>query len=111
MGRWGSLDPWLGIPVTWDQISGVSAIVESVFKDLSVTPSQGTHFFHNLTSNRVGYFTINPFTNLGSINWNWLKEQKPVEEKNYIKHLQFNKPILIKINGQQNEGVILKPGS
>lgn len=109
MGRWGTLDPWLGIPVTWDQISGVGTIVESVFKDLSVTPSQGTHFFHNLTSNRVGYFTINPFIKLGTINWEWLYEQEPVEEKLYTKHLQFEKPLLIKINGQQNEGVILKP--
>ncbi|HED08082.1 MAG TPA: histidine kinase [Ignavibacteria bacterium] len=109
MGRWGTLDPWLGIPVTWDQISGVGTIVESVFKDLSVTPSQGTHFFHNLTSNRVGYFTINPFIKLGTINWEWLYKQKPVEEKLFTKHLQFKKPLLIKINGQQNEGVILKP--
>ena len=109
MGRWGTLDPWLGIPVTWDQISGVGAIVESVFKDLSVTPSQGTHFFHNLTSNRVGYFTINSFTNLGTINWDWLDKQNPVEEKSFTKHLQFKKPLLIKINGQQNDGVILKP--
>ncbi len=109
MGRWGTLDPWLGIPVTWDQISGVGAIVESVFKDLSVTPSQGTHFFHNLTSNRVGYFTVNPFTNLGTINWDWLFKQKPVDEKTFTKHLQFEKPIIIKINGQQNDGVILKP--
>ncbi len=109
MGRWGTLDPWLGIPVTWDQISGVGTIVESVFKDLSVTPSQGTHFFHNLTSNKVGYFTINPFTNLGFIDWEWLFKQKPFEEKKFTKHLQFDKPLIIKINGQQNDGVILKP--
>ena len=109
MGRWGTLDPWLGIPVTWDQISGVGTIVESIFKDLSVTPSQGTHFFHNLTSNRIGYFTINSFTKLGTINWEWLYKQKPVEEKLFTKHLQFEKPLLIKINGQQNYGVILKP--
>ena len=109
MGRWGTLDPWLGIPITWDQISGVGTIVESIFKDLSVTPSQGTHFFHNLTSNRIGYFTINSFTKLGTINWEWLYKQKPVEEKLFTKHLQFEKPLLIKINGQQNYGVILKP--
>jgi len=109
MGRWGTLDPWLGIPVSWDQISGVCAIVESVFEDLSVTPSQGTHFFHNLTSNKVGYFSINPFTKLGYINWDWLFTQKPEEEKTYIKHLHFDNPLAIKINGQQNEGVILKP--
>ena len=109
MGRWGTLDPWLGIPVTWDQISGVGAIIESVFKDLSVTPSQGTHFFHNLTSNRVGYFTVNSFTNLGTIDWEWLQKQAPIEEKSLTKHLQFKNNLLVKINGQQNDGVILKP--
>src|SRR5690606_9663130 len=59
VGRWGSLDPWLGIPVTWDQIAGASVIVESGFRDLNVTPSQGSHFFQNITSFRVGYFTVN----------------------------------------------------
>src|SRR3970282_1417544 len=60
VGRWGSNDPWLGIPVTWDQIAGARVIVESGFRDLQVTPSQGTHFFHNLTSCNIGYFTVKP---------------------------------------------------
>jgi hypothetical protein len=60
LGRWGSADPWLGIPVTWEQISGARVIVESGLKDIVVTPSQGSHFFQNLTSFRVGYFTVNP---------------------------------------------------
>ena len=60
LGRWGSADPWLGIPVTWEQISGARVIVESGLKDIKVTPSQGSHFFQNLTSFRVGYFTVNP---------------------------------------------------
>ncbi|HZW38474.1 MAG TPA: PEP/pyruvate-binding domain-containing protein [Ignavibacteriaceae bacterium] len=110
VGRWGSLDQWLGIPVTWDQISGASVIVESGFKDFNVTPSQGSHFFQNITSFRVGYFTVNSFFNQGYIDWDWLLKQQPVEEIGFTKHLAFEEPITVKINGHQNIGVILKPG-
>lgn len=109
VGRWGSLDHWLGIPVTWDQISGASAIVESGFKDFDVTPSQGSHFFQNLTSFRIGYFTVNSFLHEGFINWEWLSQQNAVEEMEYTRHLQFDHPIIVRINGHQNKGVILKP--
>jgi len=110
VGRWGSFDPWLGVPVTWDQIAGVSVIVESGFKDFNVTPSQGSHFFQNITSFRVGYFTVNSFDNSGNIDWEWLGSQTPVEELKFTKHLQFNEPILVKINGHKNKGIIIKPG-
>jgi CheY-like chemotaxis protein len=110
VGRWGSLDPWLGIPVTWDQISGASVIVEAGFKDFQVTPSQGSHFFQNLTSFRVGYFTVNSIDHLGFIDWDWLNNQTAIEEFNYTKHLRFDKPISVRINGHENRGVILKPG-
>ncbi|MHB1686619.1 MAG: PEP/pyruvate-binding domain-containing protein [Ignavibacteriaceae bacterium] len=110
VGRWGSLDQWLGIPVTWDQIAGASVIVESGFKDFNVTPSQGSHFFQNITSFKTGYFTVNDFNNLGFIDWQWLLSQKPAEELNCTKHLQFDEPITVKINGYKNKGVILKPG-
>ncbi len=110
VGRWGSLDPWLGIPVTWDQIAGASVIVESGFKDFNVTPSQGSHFFQNITSFRVGYFTVNSFTNLGYIDWDWLREQPAAEELRFTRHLQFDEPIVAKINGRKNVGIILKPG-
>jgi hypothetical protein len=110
VGRWGSLDHWLGIPVTWDQIAGAAAIVESGFKDLNVTPSQGSHFFQNLTSFRVGYFTVNSFVNLGFIDWEWLLAQPPVEQREYTAHLSFEQPITVKINGHKNKGVIFKPG-
>jgi len=110
MGRWGSLDPWLGIPVTWDQISGAITIVEGGFKDLNVTPSQGSHFFQNITSFRIGYFTVNTFTQNGFINWDWLLEQKPANETTYVKHLYFKEPLTVKISGHQNKGIILKPG-
>lgn len=110
VGRWGSLDSWLGIPVTWDQISGAAVIVESGFKDFNVTPSQGSHFFQNLTSFRVGYFTINSHNEDDILDWGWLKSQKADEEFLYTRHLRFDKPFSVRINGHQNKGVILKPG-
>lgn len=110
VGRWGSLDPWLGIPVTWDQISGASVIVESGFKDFQVTPSQGSHFFQNLTSFRVGYFTVNSSDQMCFIDWDWLNEQQAVQEMNFTRHLRFDQPISVRINGHENRGVILKPG-
>jgi hypothetical protein len=110
VGRLGSLDHWLGIPVTWDQISGACVIVESGFKDFNVTPSQGSHFFQNITSFRVGYFTVNSLTGLGFIDWDWLRAQEPVEELRFTRHLRFADPITAKINGQRNKGIILKPG-
>lgn len=110
VGRWGSFDHWLGIPVTWDQISGAAAIIESGFKDFEVTPSQGSHFFQNITSFRVGYFTVNSHDKIGFIDWEWLCSQPAMEEFQYTRHLQFEEPISVKINGHQNQGIILKPG-
>lgn len=110
VGRWGSLDPWLGIPVTWDQISGASVIVEAGFKDFQVTPSQGSHFFQNLTSFRVGYFTVNSIDHIGFIDWDWLNQQNAEEELTFTKHLRFNEPMSVKINGHENRGIIIKPG-
>ncbi len=110
LGRWGSMDPWLGIPVTWDQISGAAVIVESGFKDIDVTPSQGSHFFQNITSFRIGYFTVNASHNLGFIDWDWLKSQQAIHEFEHVRHLRFDKPITAKINGRKNKGIITKPG-
>jgi hypothetical protein len=110
VGRWGSLDHWLGIPVTWDQISGASAIVESGFKDFSVTPSQGSHFFQNITSFRIGYFTVNTVDEKDFIDWDWLSRQPADEELVFTRHVRTAKPMTVKINGRKNLGVILKPG-
>ncbi|MCG6912898.1 histidine kinase [bacterium BMS3Abin03] len=110
VGRWGSLDPWLGIPVTWDQISGAVAIVESGFMDFNVTPSQGSHFFQNITSFKIGYFTVNSFQKIGYIDWDWLLNQPADEEHQFTRHISFTEPFSVKINGQKNKGVILKPG-
>jgi len=109
IGRWGSLDPWLGIPVTWEQISGAKAIIETGFKDMSVTPSQGSHFFQNITSFMIGYFTVDESQQQGFLNWDWLLNQSPLEKKQYTKLFRFDKPLIVKINGHQNKGVILKP--
>lgn len=109
VGRWGSNDPWLGIPVTWDQISGAVAIVESGFKDFEVEPSQGSHFFQNITSFRVGYFTVDAAQKIGFIDWDWLLSQPIIEEFEFTKHIKFDKPISVRMNGHKNIGVILKP--
>jgi CheY-like chemotaxis protein len=111
VGRWGSRDPWLGIPVTWDQISGARAIVEAGFRDLHVTPSQGSHFFQNIVSFNVGYFTVNPGVGDDFVDWEWLAAQPAVKETTSVRHLRFTEPVVVKMNGRRNQGVILKPQS
>lgn len=110
VGRWGSMDNWLGIPVTYSQISGACAIVESGFKDFNVTPSQGSHFFQNITSFRIGYFTVSEHLGMGYIDWNWLRDQPAVEECSMVRHLRCDDPAIVKVNGYKNRGIILKPG-
>jgi CheY-like chemotaxis protein len=109
VGRWGSNDPWLGIPVEWDEISGARAIVEAGFHDFRVTPSQGSHFFQNLTAFQIGYFTVNPDAGEGAIDWPWLAEQAAVEEQGCVRHLQFSQPLCIVMNSKTSQGVIFKP--
>jgi len=109
VGRWGSLDPFLGIPVRWEQISGARAIVEAGFDDVAVMPSQGSHFFHNLTSFNVGYFTVAPHVSGCFIEWEWLRRQPAAESMLYTRLLHFDTPVVVKMNGSKNEGVILKP--
>jgi CheY-like chemotaxis protein len=109
VGRWGSRDPWLGVPVTWEQISGARAIVEASFRDLHVTPSQGSHFFQNIVSFNVGYFTLNPGVGGDRIDWEWLASQRAERETAFVRHLRFDRPVVVKMNGKRNQGVILKP--
>jgi len=109
-GRWGSSDPWLGIPVKWPQISNARLIIESGIENYRIDPSQGTHFFQNLTSFRVGYFTINPFIEDGYYDLEFLDKQKVVYEDETIRHICFKRPLQIIIDGKQNIGVVLKPG-
>ncbi len=109
-GRWGSADPWLGIPVKWPQISNARLIIESGIDNYRIDPSQGTHFFQNLTSFRVGYFTINPFIEDGYYDLEFLDSQPAVFEDEHVRHVRFEEPMQIAIDGKQNFGVVLKPG-
>ena len=108
-GRWGSSDSWLGIPVKWPHISNARVIVECGLENYRVDPSQGTHFFQNLTSFGVGYFTLNPFKGDGWFDEGYLNSLPAVEETEYLRHVRFDKPVVIKMDGKKSLGVVLKP--
>ncbi|MBN2778364.1 MAG: phosphoenolpyruvate synthase [Bacteroidales bacterium] len=108
-GRWGSSDPSLGIPVKWANISASRIIVESGLENYRIDPSQGTHFFHNLTSFKVGYFTINPFLNDGLFDEKFLNQIQCVYEDDIIRHVRFDNELKIEINGKTSKGVVYKP--
>jgi CheY-like chemotaxis protein len=108
-GRWGSSEPFLGIPVTWDQIAGARVIVEAGFRDFHVSPSQGTHFFQNLISNNVGYFTVNPEAGEGFLDWEWLASCPARLQDGPVRHLRFESPLSVRMNGKRNEGAIERP--
>ncbi len=108
-GRWGSSDSWLGIPVKWPHISNARVIVECGLENYRVDPSQGTHFFQNLTSFGVGYFTINPFKGDGWFDEEYLNSLPAVEETEYLRHVHLDAPIVIKMDGKKSLGVVLKP--
>jgi len=110
-GRWGSSDSWLGIPITWSQISMAKIIVESGLENYRVDPSQGTHFFQNLTSLHVGYLTINSFIKDGFIDIDYLNEQNTIYEDDYIRHVQFRTPLKVIIDGKRRKAVVYKNSS
>lgn len=110
-GRWGSSDRWLGIPVRWDEISGAKVIVETDLDDFKVTPSQGSHFFQNLTSFQIGYLTINAGAPGTRIDWDWLDGQEGQDEGEYLRLLHFDKPLQVLIDGRTQVGVVLRPGA
>ena len=108
-GRWGSSDPWLGVPVKWPHLSAARVIVEVALKNYRVDPSQGTHFFQNLTSFGVGYFTID--TNRpgegGMLRKDILDAMPAVEETPYVRHVRFERPLRIMMDGKKQEGVVI----
>lgn len=108
-GRWGSSDPWLGIPVKWPHISNAKVIVECGLENYRVDPSQGTHFFQNLTSFGVGYFTINPFKGEGWFDESYLNQIPAIEETEYLRHVRLESPMIIKMDGKRSLGVVMKP--
>lgn len=106
-GRWGSSDPWLGIPVTWSQISGAKVIVEASQPNMNIDPSQGSHFFQNMTSLGVVYFTV-PHNRAGSaINWEMLASLPVEEETEYVKHIRFNEGIKVMVDGRTGIGAMI----
>jgi hypothetical protein len=107
-GRWGSADRWLGIPVAWADISSVGAMVETTAPDLKAEPSQGSHFFHNVTTLGINYLTVG---NKGRdfIHWDRLKELPVVEELRYVAHVALEKPFTLKVDGRKSIGVIIVP--
>ena len=108
-GRWGSSDPWLGIPVKWPHISASRVIVETGLKNYHVDPSQGTHFFQNLTSFGVGYFTVNAYTGDGVFQKELLDAMPAVEETAHVRHVCFDRPLKIMMDGKKQLGVVLLP--
>jgi hypothetical protein len=106
-GRWGSSDYWLGVPVKWPHISASKLIVEVGLDNYRVDPSQGTHFFQNLTSLGVGYFTINQYRGEGIFRKEILDAMPAVEETNYVRHVRFPKPLKIMMDGMKQLGVVL----
>ena len=109
-GRWGSSDYWLGIPVKWPHISAARVIVEAGLENYRVDPSLGTHFFQNLTSFGVGYFTVNSFKNEGIYNKELLDSMPAVEETQYVRHVRFDRPLKIMMDGMKQEGVVVLNG-
>ena len=110
-GRWGSSDYWLGIPVKWPHISAARVIVETALKNYHVDPSQGTHFFQNLTSFGVGYFTINTANGDGIFRQEVLDAMSAIEETEYVRHVRFSHPLRIMMDGMKQQGVVLLPSS
>ena len=108
-GRWGSSDPWLGIPVKWAQISSARLITELGMEDYKIDPSQGTHFFHNLTSFGVGYLTINTNINSGKFNLKYLDSLPAENDSDNIRHIRFKEPLRIEIDGRNTKGIVCKP--
>lgn len=108
-GRWGSSDHWLGIPVIWPQISQSKIIVESGLHNYRIDPSQGTHFFQNLTSFSVGYLTINPYIKQGFYDYEFLNNREAFYEDEYIRVVRFDEDLVIKLDGKSSRAVIYKP--
>ena len=109
-GRWGSSDPWLGIPVEWGQISGARVIVESTLPDMNVEPSQGAHFFHNLISFEVPYLCVTHEHAGGGqtrgIDWDWLNCQPAETQSSLLRHVRLGQPVLVKVDGRTGRGAV-----
>ncbi len=108
-GRWGTSDPWCGIPVQWAQISNAKVIVETVLPSMKADFSQGAHFFHNMTAHNVFYFSVGD-EEAKNLDWNWIQQQKTINETKYVKHVRLQKNLQILVDGRQSRGFIFKQG-
>jgi hypothetical protein len=108
-GRWGSSDPWLGIPAEWGQICGAKVIVEATLPSINIEPSQGSHFFHNITSFNVSYFFVHHERDVG-IDWGWLTSLPVVEAKQHVRHARTDQPLKVKVDGRTGRGCIRRHG-
>lgn len=104
-GRWGSADRWLGIPVTWAEICGVGAIVETSLPELKAEPSQGSHFFHNISSLGINYVMVSD-SKEDFLDWNWLTSLAKVNETTFVAHVELAKPFVLKVDGRSSRCVI-----
>ena len=107
-GRWGSSDPWLGIPATWPQISGARVIVEATLPEMNVDASQGSHFFHNMISFHVQYFTVR-HSGAYPIAWDWLDRQPASSETQFLRHVRLASPLEVRVDGRHGRGVVSHP--
>jgi hypothetical protein len=105
-GRWGTRDPWIGIPVNWPQICNAKVIIETSLANFPLDASSGSHFFHNVTSADVGYLSVNQEKSNNHINWNILNKQKLIRESNYFRHIRFEKPLTVKMDGKKRLAII-----
>jgi len=107
-GRWGTRDPFIGIPVNWSQISHARVIVETSLDEFPLDASLGSHFFHNVTSMNVGYFSIQHDSSISFIDWEFMEQQELIEETDYVKHIRFKEPVCIMMDGKKRISIILK---
>ncbi len=110
-GRWGSADPWLGIPVSWAQIAGARCIVETELADIQVVPSQGSHFFQNITAFGIGYFTVRGDDPRSRLDQTWMDAQPALDESAHVRHLRFEAPLEVVVDSRSGIGVVLRPGA
>lgn len=109
-GRWGSSDPWLGIPVQWGQVAGARVIVEAALPNMNIEPSQGSHFFHNLSSFQVKYFTVRP-GGPTDIDWSWLNRQPASDQTEWLRHVRLDPPLQVRVDGRSGRGVVQLPAT
>lgn len=108
-GRWGTSDPWLGIPVAWPQVSGARVIAELALPEVRIDPSQGTHFFHNITGLRVGYFTVDPQQPGQTLDLDWIGTCPVLHQAEGVRHFRLEQPLECRIDGRERHGVVVRP--